>query len=119
MRHPTDAPGFQPSACLGFVAPARRAGLVCHGPLARMHRHRSMPNNRSKSDGFFSHPRHTISHLVSMSETRVSMPFLVPQPRELTLSGGFLALPPVVPVFVPPEADARLEAAINEFAAPP
>jgi hexosaminidase len=52
-----------------------------------------------------------------MSETRASVPFLVPKPRELTLQGGFLALPPVVPVYLPADADTRLEAAVNAFAA--
>ncbi len=47
---------------------------------------------------------------------RATAPFLVPKPRELILQGGFLALPPVALVYVPPEADARLAAAVAEFA---
>lgn len=52
-----------------------------------------------------------------MSEARASVPFLVPKPRELTLSGGFLALPPVASVYLPAEADARLTGALDAFVA--
>lgn len=64
---------------------------------------------------FFSHPPSPVSHPVPMSEAR--LPFLVPHPRELTPGDGIFALPPVASVYLPPEADERLEKAVAEFAA--
>lgn len=52
-----------------------------------------------------------------MSDPRPSIPFLVPNPRALTLAGGILTLPPVVPVYLSPEADVRVEKAVVDFAA--